>query len=94
MLTLVELESGIHGDPAHANVRRMRVDVLLRGIGALDLTFADARVYGAIVAATGFSRRKVVDRLIAAQAIARQCILVTLNPADFADVPNLKLLAL
>ena len=94
MLTLVELESGVYRDSEHAYIRRQRLDVLLSGIGALDFTSADARVYGAIVAASGFSRRKVVDRVIAAQAIARQCTLVTLNPADFADVQHLKVLAL
>ena len=31
--------------------------------------------------------------MIAAQALVLQATLVTLNPADFSDIPDLKLLA-
>ena len=55
---------------------------------------AEAVAYGQIVAQIGYSRRKVIDRMIAAQAIVIGATLVTLNPDDFSDIPDLNLLAL
>jgi len=46
-----------------------------------------------IVASAGYSRRKLLDRMIAAQALVHRATLITFNPDDFADVPNLSLLA-
>jgi predicted nucleic acid-binding protein len=46
----------------------------------------------AIVEVAGYSRRKILDRMIAAQALVHRATLVTQNPADFKDVPGLKLL--
>ena len=57
---------------------------------AFDDAAADA--YRAIVEAAGYSRRKLLDRMIAAQALTHQATLVTLNPDDFTDVPGLRLL--
>lgn len=47
--------------------------------------------YGRIVAHAGYSRRKLLDRMIAAQALVHRAALVTLNADDFTDVPGLKL---
>lgn len=57
------------------------------------LPFDDACVaaYRRIVEEVGFSRRKVIDRMIAATALVHQLTLVTLNGADFTDVPGLDL---
>ena len=41
--------------------------------------------------AKGFSRRLVVDRMIAATALANDLSLATLNPRDFRDIPGLKI---
>jgi len=51
-----------------------------------DLT---AKTYGAIVASAGYSRRKLLGRMIAAQALVHRATLVTFNPDDFSDVPGL-----
>lgn len=93
VITKVELESGVYRQPEHAIVRRTRVDALLRTIPVLSFEDADANAYGSIVAVAGFSRRKIIDRMIAAQALVHRATLVTLNGADFEDVPGLKLLA-
>ncbi len=47
--------------------------------------------YGRIVAACGFSRPRIIDRLIAATAPVDDLTLVTVNAAGFRDVPGLRL---
>jgi predicted nucleic acid-binding protein len=90
VVTRVELEGGVYRDPDKAAARR---DVFLSALSILPFDTASADRYRDIVAALGFSRRKTLDRMIAAQALVRDVTLVTLNPADFADIPGLKLLA-
>ena len=59
-------------------------------VEALPFTMAEVGAYSAIIGACGFSRRLIVDRMIAATAIARDLTLVTLNPRDFRGIPGLK----
>jgi tRNA(fMet)-specific endonuclease VapC len=91
VITRVELEGGVYRDPSQTAVRRARLDTILAAIPTLafDETAEDA--YGAIVAHAGYSRRKLLDRMIAAQALVHRAILVTLNADDFRDVPGLQL---
>ena len=89
IVTLVELESGVHAKAALADKRRRAVDALLCEITVHPFELPDARTYGRIVAAAGFSRRKVADRMIAATALVHGLTLVTLNATDFRDVPGL-----
>jgi predicted nucleic acid-binding protein len=65
---------------------------MLRVLPVLDFDSEAADVYRMIVEAAGYSRRKIVDRMIAAQALAHQATLVTLNADDFRDIPGLSLL--
>ena len=51
---------------------------------AFDETAADA--YRRIVEAVGYSRGKLLDRMIAAQALVHRATLVTLNAGDLRDV--------
>jgi tRNA(fMet)-specific endonuclease VapC len=89
IITRVELEGGVYRDVSQARVRRARLDVLLKAIPTLVFDDIAAAAYGSIVATVGYSRRKLLDRMIAAQAIVHRAELVTLNVADFSDVPGL-----
>ncbi len=93
IVTRVALEGGVHREPAHAAIRRMRLDAMLGAIPALAFDGEAADAYGAIVAHAGYSRRKLLSRMIAAQALIHRATLVTLNASDFADVTGLQLLA-
>lgn len=93
VVTRVELEGGVYRDPEHAPLRRARLDTMLDAIPTLAFDDAAADAYGAIVATAGYSRRKILDRMIAAQALAHKATLITKNKADFADVPGLVILA-
>ena len=93
IVTRVELEGGVYREPAHAHVRRSRLDAVLAAIPTIAFDDAAADAYGDIVARAGYSRRKLLDRMIAAQALVHRSTLVTINAGDYADVPGLSLLA-
>ena len=93
VVTRVELEGGVYRDPADAPVRRARLDVLLSAIPTLAFDDTAAEAYGVIIAHAGYSRRKLLDRMIAAQALVHHATLVTMNPDDFADIVGLELRA-
>jgi tRNA(fMet)-specific endonuclease VapC len=93
VVSQVELEGGIYRDVATSSERRLGVDQMFEGIEVVLFTPIEGRAYGQIVAAVGNSRRKILDRMIAAQALVLDATLVTLNPEDFTDVPSLKVLA-
>ncbi len=93
VITRVELEGGVYREPAQAAIRRARLDVMLAAIPTLDFDAAAADAYGAIVAHVGYSRRKLLEQMIAAQALVHRATVVTLNADDFGDVPGLRLLA-
>jgi tRNA(fMet)-specific endonuclease VapC len=90
VVSQVELEGGVYRDASTAEFRQVGLTQLLRGIQVLAFTRNEAKTYGQIVAEAGYSRRKILDRMIAAQALVAKATLVTLNPEDFADIPDLK----
>jgi tRNA(fMet)-specific endonuclease VapC len=93
IVTRVELEGGVYREPAYASARRARLDAMLSAIPTLAFDDLAAETYGNIVASAGYSRRKMLDRMIAAQALVHRATLVTMNARDFADVPGLVVLA-
>lgn len=92
VVTRVELEGGVYRDPVHTALRRRRLDLMLRAIPSIAFDDASAEAYAMIVANAGYSRRKILDRMIAAQALVHRATVITMNRADFADVDGLQLL--
>ncbi len=92
IVTRVELEGGVYREPALAAARRTRLDLMLSGLPSIEFDDEAAEAYDRILHATGFSRRRILDRMIAAQAIVHRATLVTRHGADFRDVPGLSLL--
>jgi tRNA(fMet)-specific endonuclease VapC len=87
----VELEGGIVRQPHLRAARRIAVDRMLMLFPVLPFDHSCVAAYRSIVEQTGFSRRQVIDRMIAATALVHGLGVVTTNPADFADVPGLDL---
>jgi tRNA(fMet)-specific endonuclease VapC len=92
IISRVELEGGVYRDPAQAGLRRPRLDAILAALPVLAFDDQAADLYRMIVEAAGYSRRKMLDRMIAAQALVHRATLVTQNREDFQDVPGLDLL--
>jgi tRNA(fMet)-specific endonuclease VapC len=90
LLTWVELEGGVPKFGELSLDRRRSIDALLQSFDFLPCDAPVVRAYARIIAAAGFSRRRIIDRLIAATAIVHDLTLVTMNEADFRDVPDLK----
>lgn len=93
IVTRVELEGGAHRAPDPGGARRMRLQAMLRDVAVLPFEDSDADAYRTILESAGYSRRKLLDRMIAAQALTHGLTLITTNPADFADIPGLVSLA-
>jgi predicted nucleic acid-binding protein len=90
-ISRVELEGGVAAIRSLSSLRRAKLDVLLETLEVIDFTNDMAKAYGRIAEQTGFSRRKALDRMIAATALVTGMTLVTTNPGDFADIDGLKL---
>lgn len=89
VISHVELIAGLYRNGQSDPVVRERLDQLLNAVEALAFTGREADAYDRIIAAKGFSRRVVVDRMIAATALANGLAVATLNPRDFRDIPGL-----
>lgn len=90
VLSVVELEGGVPLAPEGAPTRRLLLDEFYATMEILDFGQSEAKEYSAIVGALGYSRPRIIDRLIAAQAIVAGATLATLNPRDFRDIPRLR----
>jgi tRNA(fMet)-specific endonuclease VapC len=91
VISRVELESGVYAHQDERERRRIAVDALLAMLPILDFDFEMSEVYGHIVAKSGFNRRKIIDRMIAATALVGSMTLITTNGDDFLDIDGLKL---
>ena len=91
VISRIELESGVYAEPDETEVHRARVDAILGIVEELAFTGNEVAAYAQIVRDRGFSRRLVIDRMIAATAMTHDLTLVTMNGADFRSVPGLRL---
>lgn len=91
-VTRVELEGGIYAKPEFSDRRRAGVQALINMLPVLDFDFEMARAYGRILETTGFSKRKIIDRMIAATALVEGLTVITVNARDFKDVPGLDII--
>ena len=92
VLAVIELEGGIYSKPELVGARREGLTRLIELLTVIDLTTAIADAYGHIIKRHKFSRRKIIDRIIAATAIVHGLTLITSNGADFSDIDGLDLL--
>jgi len=90
-ISRVELESGVASVPELASLRRAKLDLLLANLNIVEFTDDMAETYGQIVVQSGYSRRKIIDRMIAATALVADLTLITTNGQDFVDIDGLKL---
>lgn len=93
IVTRVELEGGVYREPANTGARRARLDAILAALPVLAFDDQAAEAYRGIVETVGYSRRKLLDHMIAAQALVHRAAVVTQNPADFRDIPGLEVVA-
>lgn len=91
MITRIELENGVNREPAGTNRRRRLLEALLEDLTVVMYSHADILAYGAIIDDIGYDRRLTLDRLIAAQVIARDATLITRNGKDFRRIEGLRL---
>jgi tRNA(fMet)-specific endonuclease VapC len=90
-ITRVELEGGVYRIPSYSSARRLQTNALLATIEVIAFGDAAAAAYGLVISTIGFSRSRINDRIIAAQALIADATLVTTNGDDFRDIPGLKL---
>lgn len=94
-LTLAELAAGPHAaiEPIERMLRQQRLQRIEAAHDTVAFDAAAARAYGLVFAATTAagrtSRRRVVDLLIAATAVAAGLPLYTRNPADLAGLEGI-----
>ena len=92
MVTRIELENGAHAEPGVENLRRRLLEELLEIVPIEMYTHADILAYRNIVYDLSYDRWRTLDRLIAAQAIARDASLITRNGKDFRRIDGLRLI--
>ncbi len=91
ILTAAELEGGVYRDPAETTAYRNRLDAMTGRLDVIPFDAAELAAYARILESIGFNRAKVLDRLIAATALAlaHGLPLATRNAKDFRDIPGL-----
>ena len=89
MLSWVELIPGVYSDKKLNRGRAEFLAAFLEQVEVLPFAEPEVDAYERIIAANGYSRRLVVDRMIAATALANDLSLATLNPRDVRNIPGL-----
>ncbi len=95
-ITVSELLVGVHR--ADSDARRARrsafVEAILAQLPALDFTTETARVHAGLFATLSQQGQMIGahDLIIAATALLHDCVVLTTNAAEFAQVPDLDVL--
>jgi tRNA(fMet)-specific endonuclease VapC len=89
VVSRVELEAGVYEYGKESPELRERLNSLLEIVEELPFTSREVAAYGQIVAVLGFSRRMIIDRMIAATVLTLDAVLVTANARDFRGIPGL-----
>ena len=75
---------------AQDDARLMKnLDLLRQNLDILPFDLASAQSYGVLVPQLTPKRRRVLDRMVAAQALELGARLITLTPDIFSDIPGL-----
>lgn len=90
VISWVELEAGVYRESSGQVGRRTRLDDLLAHVEVFNFGPLEVAAYSSVIATLGFSRRLIVDRMIAATALANDVALATLNPRDFRGIAGLR----
>ena len=90
ILSVAELEGGIYAKPEFSAKRQAALNAMLLSVDILPFDQKEVQAYRSILASSGYVRARILDRLIAATAIANGLALATRNPKDFADIPGLQ----
>ena len=91
IVSRIELEDGVPRGPQASKQRRQLLDELLSRMQILPFGPDDADCYRRIITHCGYKRGRTIDRMIAATALFHRSTLITMNGADFSDVPGLQL---
>ena len=89
-ITYAELEYGVlcAADPIGA---KEQLDILIKAVPVMPFDTAAATAYGPIRFATKERKKDMMDKLIAAHAVALSATLITNNVADFSVYPDIKI---
>jgi tRNA(fMet)-specific endonuclease VapC len=91
VVTLAELKCGVSERGEDRSQVAATIERLTGLVPPLALDEDAADQYAQLYKAVRDRRRDALDRLIAAHALAADCVLVTNNEADFRDYPALRL---
>ncbi|MEY4908504.1 MAG: hypothetical protein RL260_2222 [Pseudomonadota bacterium] len=91
VVTLAELKCGVSARGEDQSRVAATIERLTGLVPPLALEEEAADQYAQLYKAVRDRRRDALDRLIAAHALAADCVLVTNNEADFRDYPGLRL---
>ena len=68
-----------------------RIAEIIDSLIELPFTSSEAQTYAGVIEAIGFSRRMIIDRMIAVTALTNNLTLLTANSRDFRNIPGLRI---
>lgn len=89
VISTVELHAGALIDGRVDLEMQRRIAEIVDSFTELPFTSDEAEAYARIIGAIGFSRRMIIDRMIAVTAVTNDLTLVTANARDFRNIPGL-----